>query len=85
MESNASVSSERKILSETPTGISIFGFHIPYWLIILVLILFIVYMWVENKSPGELLSISLGPEPFSVSSLETSPLFRSLSFVPVNK
>jgi hypothetical protein len=71
---------EKKRCFETGTGISFFGIHIPYWLIVLILLIFVVYMFVENKTPYEVLSLSF-PEPLTFSSEPLQFLDTSISFV----
>lgn len=69
MEQN--LEEKKKSIFETNNGISIFGINIPFWLIILVLVLFIGYMWMENKTPSDVLSLTF-EEPLSMSSI---PMF----------
>lgn len=66
-----------RFLYDTGSGITIFGIHIPYWLIILLLVLFIVYMWIEDKSPTEV--FSLQGDDFRFSTFDSSPV-RPLEF-----
>lgn len=73
----------KKICYEVNGGISIFGLHIPYWLIILLLVLFIIYMWIEDKSPLEV--FSLEDNDFHFSTFD-SPYRRSFNtpMIPPN-
>jgi len=61
---------KKPICIETSNGISVFGVNIPYWLIILILLLFIAYMWIENKSPMEVLNLD---DEFKFTAVESSP------------